>query len=252
MKLQLKHPVEPLVIIQPFGVNGAYYQENGIGIQGHNGLDLQAHHGQHIYAAHDGQANYEIDDKGGHGVVVITNGSFDYKGGRSAFKTIYWHMVDSLKELQYKSPIEGNSWIQVKAGDLLGYADSTGLSTGDHLHFGLKAVYPNEPPQAVGTTNPDNGYLGAIDPSDFLPEAQPHVFTSDIAMGDDGYECVKLQDRLLELGYFNHTTYPHYGELTRQAVLAFQIDHCNLSFWERIVLRGKSVGPKTRMALNAV
>lgn len=244
MKLTLKSPVRPLVVAQAFGVNGAYYQANGLDIIGHDGLDLKAFHGEPIFASHDGQAFYEIDNYGGHGVVLITNTSFDYNGSQAAFKTIYWHMCDSSKEPKFKSPIEGNPWVQVKAGDLLGYADSTGLSTGDHLHFGLKPVTPNEPPQSIATLVPNNGYLGCIDPTPYLAE-----IIIDLKYGDTGDEVLKLQSALSALGYFTGDFYPHYGDITRAAVFAFQKDHIQLSFWERLQ-RGFYCGPKTRGALN--
>ncbi len=58
MKFTISNPITPFVILQPFGVNGDYYQAHGINIKGHNGLDLKADHGQPVYATHDGMALY--------------------------------------------------------------------------------------------------------------------------------------------------------------------------------------------------
>ena len=44
-------------------------------------------------------------------------------------KTIYWHLIKEI-------PVKVGQ--KVQAGDVVGYADNTGFSTGDHLHFGLK------------------------------------------------------------------------------------------------------------------
>lgn len=193
-KLSLYYPVSPARLNQGYGVNGEYYQANGINIVGHNGDDLAAFHGQPIYASHAGTAFYEEDDSSGHGVVIITDQQYDAPTGfdedgdlsKCFFKTIYWHMCDPVKESLYASPIwrasgevaNSGKGVLVKTGDLIGYADSTGLSSGDHLHFGLKAIKKGKPllsgdaPDVGigGWVNlyPNNGYLGAIDPTPYF------------------------------------------------------------------------------------
>lgn len=180
MRFTLDYPVKPFVLNQKFGVNGAYYQQHGINVKGHNGVDLRAKHGQPVYATHDGIAYHEVDSSSGCGVVLIGN-EYDYKGGKAYFKTIYWHLADYSKEPALKSPVL--DWQQknkgkpksVKKGDIIGYADNTGLSTGDHLHWGLKAIKPGNPQDdgqdaadiGIGkwvTLDYGNGYLGSIDP----------------------------------------------------------------------------------------
>ena len=176
MKLSLIYPVNPVFINQGFGDTTYldFYKANGLIFPGHNGIDFQASHGEPIYAAHDGGAYYETDDKQGHGVVLISSDYYDYNGTQCKFKTIYWHMCDSTKEPKYTSPVEkyrdlNQAPLIVKQGDLIGYADSTGLSTGDHLHFGLKPVAVDEAPWTVSNIEAGNGYYGAIDPKPFLP-----------------------------------------------------------------------------------
>jgi len=161
-KISLYYPVSPARFNQHFGVNGAYYQANGINITGHNGIDFGTYHGQPVHAAHDGTAYYEADDTGGHGVVIVSDKSYDFKGKKAWFKTIYWHLCHPVKEPKYASPIYlkhpfANSGIgfPVKAGDIIGFADNTGLSTGDHLHFGLKPIVPG--PGAASGDAPDVG-----------------------------------------------------------------------------------------------
>ncbi len=167
MKLILNYPVRPIYINQSFGSPSPVYTNEGL--KGHNGIDFMASHGQPIYASHDGQATFQIDSGGGHGVVLVTNEKFDYLDTQAYFKTIYWHMCDGLKEPQFMSPIADKSgFVPIKEGDLLGYADSTGLSTGDHLHFGLKPVQPGENPGNWSNVSQTNGYFGAIDPQPYL------------------------------------------------------------------------------------
>ncbi len=68
---------------------------------------------------------------------------------------------------KYPSPIPTDGALHdVKAGDLIGYADNTGApyeSSGDHLHFAKMEL--NE----VGTsTTPNNGFSGYTDPLPFF------------------------------------------------------------------------------------
>jgi murein DD-endopeptidase MepM/ murein hydrolase activator NlpD len=264
MNLSIYYPVKPLFITQKFGevANLAYYQANEINFIGHNGIDFVAHHGQPIYAAHDGIAYYEIDNKQGHGVVLRSKDMFDYNGSQVYFKTIYWHMCDSDKEPQFKSPIEPYVSLygpgkEVKAGDLIGYADTTGLSTGDHLHFGLKPVVPGEPAGTWTNTDQNNGYMGAIDPAPYFNglfaqdiNGKEQPFLTDMKYGQESAEIMRLQKVLNTLGYFKGDYATRYGSITQGAVYGFQQDHVDLSLFERVFLRGSSCGPKTRAALN--
>lgn len=159
-KFELFYPVKPAIVNQKFGNITDYYKNNGVAIIGHNGIDYSAVHGQPVYAAHDGVCYPEIDDRGGNGVVIRTNEPFDYLGTEVYFKTIYWHFIKAdavVKTGQF-----------VKAGELIGYADSTGLSTGDHLHFGLKPQAYNENNFTWYNPDQNNGYLGAIDPAPYF------------------------------------------------------------------------------------
>lgn len=180
-KLYLYYPVKPDVVNQYFGNKAQMYTD--LGMLGHNGWDFRAMHGTPIYAAHDGTAYYENDDKGGEGVVLRTNEVFDSDTtpgySQVYYKTIYWHMCPSAKDPNHRSPIYtavgyrpdqtgiSNVGVQVRCGDLLGYADNTGMSTGDHLHFGLKPQLPGEANGTWFNVGQNNGYFGAIDPTSF-------------------------------------------------------------------------------------
>lgn len=170
MKLQLYYPVKPVHINQKFGeiANLQYYKDHGLTFIGHNGIDFQAYHGQPVYATHDGMAYYEVDNAQGDGFVIRTNQAFDYNNEQVYFKTIYWHLC-SANDPKFKPllPTDGNGYL-VKAGQIIGYADSTGLSTGDHLHFGLKPQLNGEPNGSWYNIEQNNGYLGAIDPNPYF------------------------------------------------------------------------------------
>lgn len=170
MRLSLQYPIQPVGFSQRFGDNPQFYSDSKYGgLKGHNGIDFFANHGQPVFAAHDGMASFQIDSGGGHGVVIVTNDQFDYEDGQVLFKTIYWHLADGLKEPKYQSPIaDKTGYVPVKAGQLIGYADNTGASTGDHLHFGLKPVAKGEDWGSVYNVSQNNGYGGAINPMPYF------------------------------------------------------------------------------------
>lgn len=253
-QLKIYYPVKPSTINQPFGVNGAYYESKGVNIIGHNGIDFAATHAQPVYATHDGVAYPEEDENQGFGVVLITNQPFDYVIGQVYFKTIYWHLINDI-------PVKTGD--AVKAGDLLGYANNTGLSTGDHLHFGLKPVLSsNEPPFAWETINPNNGYLGAIDPTPYfnglfaqdIANAGKFIFNTNIGYGSQSYDVSELQQRLKDMGLFPATQVctGFFGPKTAAAVLAFQLKYAVDTTASLNALGGKSCGPKTRAKLNSL
>ena len=173
MKFSLSYPVTPVYFIQKFGENPQMYADPKYGgVVGHNGIDFNTGHGQPVYASHDGLASYQVDGGGGHGVVIVTDTEFDYLSGKAYFKSIYWHLADGLKEPKFASPIAHiTGFIPVKAGQIIGYADNTGASTGDHLHFGLKPVR-HEGAGVYSNIESNNGYLGAIDPMPYFQNVQ--------------------------------------------------------------------------------
>jgi hypothetical protein len=243
MRLKLANPLKFMQINQSFGKNATDIYKKA-GMPGHNGIDFYATHGTPIYASHDGWAQYQIGNDRGHGVVVISDKEYEHDYGTSLVKTVYWHMVDFTREPQYKSPIaDKTGFVKVKTGDLLGFADNTGNSTGSHLHFELKPVHGSF--GLWSNTLQSNGYFGAIDPMPYLPRIAD-VFTKIIKRGDENQEVVKLQAFFLRTGYMKPILrgFGFYGKATQEAVKQFQIDngikHNN----------GIQVGMQTLSALN--
>ena len=157
----IKHiyPLDSVLISQMFGSNSGFYSDPKYGgIKGHNGIDFYTGHGTPVYACHDGRAEYQVDPSGGHGVVITSEDK--------TYKTIYWHLCDPIEEPEFKSPIADKSK-DLEMGDIIGYADNTGASTGDHLHFGMKFIKNGE------TINKDNGYLGSVDPLPYFDNNYP-------------------------------------------------------------------------------
>lgn len=180
-RLQLFYPTKPYFIGQSFGENrgciedkpGVPYGQRkvigkadgavcpagyvdlyaSLGMKGHNGYDCYAQRWQPVYAAVDGTVvEVETEPERGLGVGVLTDEKFSMdEFGEHFFKKRDWHFIALEVKLNQK----------VKAGDLLGYADSTGISGGDHNHDEGKPV-EKRPDGTYYNVFQDNGYYGAI------------------------------------------------------------------------------------------
>lgn len=159
MKFDLYYPCKLQKVNQKFGENFTDMYKK-LGLLGHNGIDLWAPDSWIVRAAHTGRVTFTgYDGSGGLGVVIRTEKEYDYKDGVSYFKTIYWHLK--------KDTIRVTGGQTVKAGDIIALADNTGMSTGSHLHFGLKPIYKGEQDWEWGNVDQLNGYWGAIDPAPY-------------------------------------------------------------------------------------
>lgn len=160
---QLFYPVSKIAkVSQVFGETRFldYYKEAGLNLKGHNGVDFITEYAEPVRASHSGEVVYSgVDSREGYGVVVRTNEKFQYKGKEVYFKTIYWHLVKNI-------PVKVGQKVQV--GDVIGYSNSTGLSTGNHLHFGLKPQAKGENDWTWCNIENDNGFYGAIDPFQYF------------------------------------------------------------------------------------
>ena len=252
MKLKLLYPAKPINykgelsahINQHFGENVIpLYKE--LGLKGHNGLDLGAIDGSPVYAAHDGIVTFTGEDgSGGLGVVIRTKDMFEYNGGNFLMKSIYWHLLPNSFKVK-----PGD---EVRAGQVIGLADNTGMSTGSHLHFGLKPIYQGEKDWQFYNADQNNGYHGAIDSEPyFIGYAnQSFYFLKDLKYRDKSDDIKELQRILKGYGYFQHEPTGHYGDITAKAVLVFQLLNKVSSIAELYFLRGRSFGPKSRKKLN--
>ena len=158
-KLELWIPLKPANASQGFGNPHPMY--TALGLKGHNGIDYYATDGQIIRASHKGVVTFAGEDgSAGLGIVIRTLEQFDYNGQMCYYKTIYWHL-------------QQNSFL-VKPGDIvqigqpIARADNTGMSTGTHLHFGLKPLYQGEQDWEWWNVEQENGYKGSIDPAPYL------------------------------------------------------------------------------------
>ena len=94
----------------------------------HNGIDLACAQGTPIYATRSGKVTVASYQAGGAGYYVSIN-------HLDGFSSIYMHMTNYVV----------GAGQTVSAGQLIGYVGSTGISTGNHLHFGISynGVYVN-------------------------------------------------------------------------------------------------------------
>jgi len=130
-------------ISQIFGVNPEWY--SGYGYDGHNGLDI-AFRKSKIFAAAAGSVTVAGFDAGGYGTWV----EISHPWG----KTRYAHGVLGTLKVQAGQTVQG--------GQYLFDGDSSGHSTGPHLHFEIRM--PGFPELHVP------GFKTCIDPLPYLPK----------------------------------------------------------------------------------
>mgnify|MGYP001607149200 CR=1 FL=1 len=136
------HPLRPFILGQKFGENKACVDlatnskviacdgfnppegyRSVYGSNGHTGIDLGAFHGQEAYCAQRGYVDsIDTNPRTGLDVRIVS------QIGLRKFRHIYEHL------LGYQ-PTKG-SWVET--GQLVGWCNNTGYSSGDHLHFQLE------------------------------------------------------------------------------------------------------------------
>ena len=130
---------QPHIIGQRFGANPQNYAK--FGLAGHEGVDLFAPLGSEIVACADGV------------ISLAAMALRDYPQGPAygnqvrikhadGYETIYAHLLNIFVAIRQV----------VKSGDLLGHADDTGNSFGNHLHLTLKhdgSQTPGYPPKII-------------------------------------------------------------------------------------------------------
>lgn len=154
-EISIRHPIaDPNLrrISQKFGVNREFYSRfsvDGVSLRGHNGVDFAVPIGTPVVAVDEGKVVEVADDPDGYGLYV----KLVHHWGES----LYAHLSEQLVRVGQ----------QVIAGATLGFSGNTGLSTGPHLHFGMR----------VAPFNRKDGWGGFLDPLRYLQEHEqtPHA-----------------------------------------------------------------------------
>ncbi len=189
MDFRMKWPTQYGVITQKFRERPEVYRK--FGFPGHEGIDFQAPSGSEIYSVADGfvsdvrlDANTDKMNKPYGNQVRI-----QHSGG---YESIYAHLQEVVVT-------RGQA---VRAGQLIGLADNTGNSFGDHLHFTLKkkgATAQGETDYKYDIVDPTpylDPFAGGTTPTQPEPPAQP---------------TMKVQVNSPEVGYLNIRNAPHIG-----------------------------------------
>ena len=184
MKLSLFCPSKPYIVGQKFGESLACAEDvnlpinkrkiaskvNGVcppgfvdlypllGMKAHTGLDLYAPDGWILRAPCDGVVKeIQTEAERGLGVGIITHDKRDMgEHGEHYAKTRQWHGKLILVQLNQ----------EVRVGDPIMLADSTGISGGSHNHFELKPVEYDSNGNHYNVFQ-DNDFFGAVDPVPF-------------------------------------------------------------------------------------
>lgn len=141
-----------IYLTQEFGGNPEIYAQ--FGLKGHNGLDWAAPRGTPLLAVHDGTIQF-LTENTDYGTGYGKDVRLYFNEDGFTYDCIYAHL----------DRYEGQPR-EVKEGEIIGYTDNTGFSTGDHLHFGMRKLLNG----AVVDYN--NGYFGYFDPTPFFRKEQ--------------------------------------------------------------------------------
>jgi len=137
-------------ITQLFGANPDYYKQ--FGLTAHEGIDLIPTTGDwEVLALEDGVIVKDEDNRG--------------SGAYGNFVTIWHPSINKATQYCHLDRNYVNNGQQVTKGQPIGYMDSTGNSSGHHLHLNLFEVDNNGVRQ-----NRNNGFLGGTDPLTLLKE----------------------------------------------------------------------------------
>ncbi len=147
----------PGSVTQAFGINGAYYGRfpcGGVPLPGHEGIDMRAPMGSTLFCAYTGTVSRVNKNREHPAYGWQIRVSYEIDG--HTWTNVYAHM---------NKPSKYNVGDLVDKGTVLGFADSTGNSTGSHLHFMLKIEGSTE----RGETNFP---CDVVDPTPYFKELQ--------------------------------------------------------------------------------
>lgn len=118
---------EPKFITQAFGVNETHYKK--FNLPGHEGIDMRAPLDQPIIAVWDGEVS-RVGFHVAYGNHIRLHHHIEFPTGEVVhYESVYAH---------FSVPSEWKVGDKVRQGEIIGLADSTGNSTGHHLHFNMK------------------------------------------------------------------------------------------------------------------
>lgn len=161
---------------QRFGENLADYSQ--FGWKGHNGIDMPAPTGTKIYAPINGWVIEQTAKTSGYGMRICMRVEADNK----FYLLTFGHMN------KFATPEDfAYNWFDksrpIRAGQIIGFVDTTGFATGPHLHLSVHEQLEN------GTRlNLTNGYGGAIDPEPFLADEKEKPKMSNVLLIKKGTE----------------------------------------------------------------
>lgn len=153
-------PIEPFELTQGFGENPSNYKR--FGLAGHNGWDLrtkypdtpQGH--RNIFASFYSKL-FKVGDEGNDGF------------GKYFEVTV---KLNSTWKLTYAHCLSIESFTTKNEGEVMAISDSTGNSTGSHLHLTVKKGVLSG--GAFVSDNYNNGYFGAVNPQEFFDELREY------------------------------------------------------------------------------
>lgn len=164
-------PLSKTKITQPFGVdwsdgmlplpNGGTGNYKSLGLDGHNGIDFSLHpygSGALAYAVADGEVSSEGNAKSGYGLnlKLIVDLGEKMDGLVWSAEIVYGHLMEVLKTGK------------VRAGEPIAKCDNSGISTGPHLHFGLRFRKKSTTMYNSFCHDYNNGYFGYVDPTEYF------------------------------------------------------------------------------------
>ena len=177
LRMPVNHTNILAVVSQWFGENPENYDG-----MGHEGLDLALAAGTPVFAACAGRIHPTVTSRVyGNYVRIQSSGILENpvsdKRVSGAWETVCAHLS--------KRTVEPGQWVEV--GQKIGEVGSTGRSTGEHLHFGLRLPGQTAKDKFWGYSDPAP-WLGIVRP---LPPKSEHPAKAHIAAAIAALEKAK-------------------------------------------------------------
>ncbi|MCK9599686.1 MAG: M23 family metallopeptidase [Bacteroidales bacterium] len=185
-KFLTHRPLERCRVTQPYGVDwtngqlplpgGGQGGYSSLGLKAHNGVDFSLYphgSGTPVFAPCDGRVEVDpVAASSGYGLNVRLFRKLGPQPDGSGLEAelVFGHLQEVRKTGE------------VKAGDLIALGDSTGISTGPHLHFGLRFRRWTAGGSGPYFLDYDNGFFGYVDPMPFF-SADPTLLPVDCRYG---------------------------------------------------------------------